>query len=302
MDRIPALHRRTKALESSALQGGIIKSFTTVRHPPAGFGSEPYDVALIARDDGERVMGQLTRGSVPPKIGARVEPKLRRIRTMENGLKVNDLKYEVVSSVREPSISVTSYVLAVGGPSGVGKTTVARALLSLLNVAEQVPIITTRKPRKNEVEPYTYVSLEEFEAMVRRGEIISHTSMESRTELRRYGYRRKDIEAIWSQGKLPVVITELRLLEGLVKTLGRRAVLSCGLLPPGSSKRSMLSSLLHRLRTRGAHTEEQIKERLKVAEADLKAFDEHSHLFDHIVVNDELETCLRAIGELVKAA
>lgn len=303
MDRIPALHRQVQSLKQSPVVGGVIRSFTTVHHPPAGFGSEPYTVVLVERDDGTKVMAQLTRESAAPSIGARVVPHMRRIRTMENGLHVNNLKYEVAEPNTIPAFSVTSYVLAVAGPSGVGKTTVTRSLLTLMHsVTEQVPIYTTRTARKNDTEPYVHVSAKEFDDMVKRGEIISHTSMPSKTELRSYGYRRKDIEAIWSAGKLPIVVTEVHLLQGLVQALGRRAVLSCGLLPPGKSKRTMLSALLHRLRKRGNHTEEQIKERLKVAEADLKAFDDHAHLFDHLLVNDDLDTCLKAIGELVKAA
>jgi guanylate kinase len=303
LDRIPSLHRHNKKLELSPLVGGIIESFTTVRHPPEGFGTESYTVALIKRDDGKKVMAQLTHESATAMIGARVTPHMRRILTMKNGLHVNDIKYHVVASVPAPTFTVTSYVLAVSGPSGVGKTTVARSLLSLMHaVTEQVPIYTTRKLRKKEIEPYVYVKQEEFQAMINRGEIISHTHMQSSTEMRLYGYRRKDIENIWSQGKLPIVVTEIHLLQGLVNTLGRRAVLSCGLLPPGKSKRTMLSALLHRLRARDNNTEEQIQERLKVAKADLKAFDDHAHLFDHIVVNDELDLCLKTIGDLVRVA
>lgn len=301
MDRIPALHRRTKALASQPMLGGTVLSFTVVHHPPAGFGSEPYTVALIERDNGTKVLAQLTRESNPVSIGARVMPHMRRIRTMQNGLHVNDLKYEVVTTVPAPLFSMTSYVLAVSGPSGVGKTTIARSLLSLMHVGTvQVPIYTTRVTRKNEAEPYKYVSKEKFTSMVEQGEIISYTQMSSATEERLYGYRRKDIEAIWADGKLPIVVTEIQLLQGLVKSLGRRAVLSCGLLPPGKSKRSMLSALLHRLRSRGSNTEEQIQERLKVAESDLKAYADHPHLFDHMVVNDDLDHCLKTIGELVK--
>lgn len=300
MDRIPALHRHVKNLGSQPASAGTILSFTTVRHPPAGFGTEPYTVALIRHDDGSKRMAQLTRESAPPAIGARVVPRMRRIRTMSNGLHVNDFKYDVVTSKEEPLFTMTSYVLAVSGPSGVGKTTIARSLMSLFSsYAEQVPIITTRAARKNETEPYIHVSKQEFDRLVASGEIISHTHMPSKTELRYYGYRRKDIEAIWKHGKLPIVVTELHLLKGLVDSLGRRAVLSCGLLPPGKSKRTMLSALLHRLRIRGSHTEEQIQERLKVAEADLKAFSDHKHLFDHLVVNDEVNVCAQAIRELV---
>ncbi len=299
MDRIPSLHRRTKALEKLQLEHGTILSYTTVRHPPAGFGTDPYHVALIQLRSGKKVMGQLTRNGVEPMIGSSVSPRMRRIRTMKNGLFVNDFKYEVLAKKTEPVFTVTSYVLAVSGPSGVGKTTIARSLLSLFaSYAEQVPIYTTRTPKKSDVEPYQHVTKEEFDAMVESGEIISSTHMTSKTEMRYYGYRRKDIEAIWKKGKLPIVVTEIHLLRGLVESLGRRAVLSCGLLPPGRSRRLMLSALLHRLRGRGRDTDEQIQERLKVAEADLKAYEDHAHLFDHMFVNDKLETCVESIREI----
>jgi guanylate kinase len=302
MDRIPALHRRIKELERTELLPGIIESFTVVRHPPAGFGTEPYTVVLVRRSDGTKVMAQLTRDSAEPMIGASVMPHMRKIRTMQNGLLVNDLKYAVLEGKPEPIFTVTTYVLAVSGPSGVGKTTIARNLLTLFSsYAEQVPIYTTRAKKKSDTEPYVHVSKEEFDAMVKSHEIISWSHMPSASELRYYGYRRKDIEAIWKKGRLPIVVTEINLLKGLVESLGRRAVLSCGLLPPGRSKRSRLSALLHRLRTRGRDTEEQIEERLKVAEADLKAFIDHPNLFDHMVVNDELQVCTETIRELVVA-
>ncbi len=302
MDRIPALHRRTKALERTHFEGGEILSFTTVRHPPAGFGTEPYHVAMIKLKSGTKVMGQLTRNGVMPTIGSEVFPRLRRIRTMENGLFINDLKYEVVARKAEPMFNVTSYVLAVSGPSGVGKTTIAKSLLTLFtSYAEQVPIITTRTAKKADIEPYVHVSKEQFDALVESKEIISHTHMPSKTELRYYGYRRSDIEAIWKRGKLPIVVTEIHLLSGLVSSLGRRAVLSCGLLPPGKSRRTMLSALLYRLRSRGRDTEDQIAERMKVAEADLKAYSDQAHLFDHMLVNDELKTCVETIRKIAMA-
>jgi hypothetical protein len=112
MDRIPALHRRIKELEKTPLAAGTILSFTVIRHPPAGFGSEPYTVAMIEREDGTKVMAQLTRDSAPAAIGAKVIPTMRRIRTMENGLHVNDLKYRVLAAKSAPLITVRAYVFA----------------------------------------------------------------------------------------------------------------------------------------------------------------------------------------------
>ncbi len=300
-NRIPALHRRTKQLAKTELKAGTIVSFTTIQHPPAGFGSEPYTVALVELADGKRVCAQLTRESAPAVIGAHVVPCLRRIRTMENGLFVNDVKYEVVQDVTLPIIQFSKYVLALTGPSGVGKTTITRSLMGVMrSYCEQVPVVTTRAKKKGDVEPYVHVDEKTFDVMVKSGEIIAHTQMESKTELRRYGYRKKDIEAIWAKMKLPVVVTDIHLLQGLSHSLGRRAVLSCGLLPPGNSHRRMLSSLLHRLRIRGRETASQIKERLKTAKSDLLAFDTYAHLFDHMVVNDKLDVVLERITKIVR--
>lgn len=300
-NRIPALHRRTNALSKTELKPGTIVSYTTIQHPPAGFGSEPYTVALVELADGKRVCAQLTHESAAPFIGAHVVPCMRRIRTMENGLFVNDVKYEVMQEASLPIIEFKSYVLALTGPSGVGKTTITRSLMGMMrSYCEQVPIYTTRMVKKGDVEPYIHVDEAAFDAMVAGGEIIAHTQMTSKSELRKYGYRKQDIEAIWAKAKLPVVVTDIHLLQGLSHHLGRRAILSCGLLPPGNSHRRRLSALLHRLRTRGRETAAQIKERLKTATTDLTAFETYSDLFDHIVVNDKLDVCLESIQRIVK--
>lgn len=296
----PALNRHLKKNRKKP-QDGTLLSFTLIHNPPAGFGAEPYHIGLIEHSDGSRVCAQLTGSGFAPTIGARVVPKLRRIRTMANGLFVNDYKYEVVESAPQVKLHIQQYVLALTGPSGVGKTTITRTLAALFSpYATQVPIYTTRDPKKHELEPYMYVSKEEFDALIEKKEMIAYTTMASKSEQRFYGYRRKDIEKIWSEGKLPLVVTDIHLLKGLSESLGRRSILSCGLLPPGSSRRRMLSNLLHRLRGRGRDTEAQIQERLKVAKTDLEAFDLHPHLFDHLLVNDTLEVCVEHIGNLLE--
>lgn len=299
LDRIPALHRRIKEIGKTDSENGRIVSFTTIHNPPAGFGSVPYAVALIELMSGKKVLAQLTHEGLTPAIGAEVTPRLRKIRTMGNGLKVNDFKYEVVSASTEPVFNIRAYVLALTGPSGVGKTTITRSLLSLFSsLVEQVPMYATHKRKKGDLEPVVLVSEEEFDAKVKSGEIVAHTVLSDRSDYRA-GYRKKDIDAIWKRHRLPVVNTDIRLLDGLAKSVGREAILSCGLLPPGKSKRRMLSALLHRLRSRGLDTEQQILDQLKAAEAHLDAFDSHSHLFDHLLINDELNECVESIKEIV---
>lgn len=92
-----------------------------------------------------------------------------------------------------------------------------------------------------------------------------------------------------------MVITEMGLLQDLVRTYSRRSILSFGLLPPGKSKRMMLSCLLHRLRKRGRDTEEAIRERLKNAEKDLQFFKDMAYLFDDLIVNEDLNVVFNVL-------
>ena len=153
---------------------------------------------------------------------------------------------------------------------------------------EDIAIITTRKPKQGDNGEYIYVTQREFERMEREGRIVAATQIPSASENRRYGYRGTDIEAVWSKGKMPAVITEIHLLESLARHYGRRSILSFGLLPPGASKRAKLSELLYRLRGRGRETKEHIADRLKNAELDMALFTERKDLFDHVVVNKDL--------------
>jgi hypothetical protein len=54
-------------LEPASLSGrGRIVSWTTIYMPPAAFAAEaPYDVAIVALEEGPRVTGRLRPGSAP---------------------------------------------------------------------------------------------------------------------------------------------------------------------------------------------------------------------------------------------
>lgn len=290
----PIAHRRLTQEREKFLPGTIV-SCTTLAHPPERFGHRPRTIALIELSNGTRVVAPIV--SEKPFIGQRVSPRMRLSHIREDGLRVYETAYEATSNV-SVSTKMPRYIIAFTGPSGVGKSTISKMFAHSYNeYAAKVPILTTRGAREGDDGEYVYVSNEEFDAMRHSGEIVSMTKIPSKKEDRQYGYRGSDIEAIWSAGKLPVVVTEEHLLTGLAEHFGRRAVLSFGLLPPGRSRRAMLSQLLHRLRTRGRDTEESIKDRLKVAERDLDFFKQRKDLFDHIEVNEDLNSLVTSVRE-----
>lgn len=279
------------------MQPGAVLSFTKLMHPPAKFGRKPRLIGLIELDDGSKILAPLL--SVPA-IGQRVHPRMRLSHVTDEALRVYEVAYEALTGVPAPMRVFPGYILALTGPSGVGKTTVRTLFTQMfLDYTANVPILTTRTAKPGDEGEYVYTDPHDFERLRRAGKIVATTHIPSETERRQYGYRAEDIEAIWRQGKLPVVITEMHLLQGLSAHYGRRSILSFGLLPPGKSKRVMLSQLLHRLRKRGRETEEHIRDRLKNAEKDLAFFTERRDLFDHLLVNEDLPSVIASMKEKV---
>lgn len=89
-------------------------------------------------------------------------------------------------------------IFVITGPSGVGKTTVARGLLARIDTLKKVITCTTRPPREGETDgiDYRFVSVEAFEAMIKDGEMFEWAHVYDRY----YGSRNADVNALLEEG------------------------------------------------------------------------------------------------------
>jgi len=177
-------------------------------------------------------------------------------------------------------------LMIVSSPSGAGKTTLTRRLLEEFagpppGLAFSVSY-TTRPRRSGEVEgrDYHFVSADEFQRMIDRGEFAEHAFVHGN----RYGTAQAPVEAALTAGKDVIFDVDWQGGAALAERWPDDS-LKIFILPPD------LDVLARRLRERATDAPEVIERRLRKAIEELGHFDEYQHL----IVNDELD---RAYGVL----
>lgn len=183
-------------------------------------------------------------------------------------------------------------LIIFSAPSGAGKTTIVKHLLTKFPALSFSISATTRELRgdeKNEKD-YYFISKEDFLHRVARQEFVEFEEVYSGTF---YGTLRSEIQRIWDNDQH--VIFDIDVEGGLrLKRKYEEDALAIFVQPPS------LAVLKERLTGRGTDSEEKLQERFVKAEKELAYADK----FDVILKNFDLETaCLEAeklVGDFIK--
>ena len=180
-----------------------------------------------------------------------------------------------------------SRVFVITGPSGVGKGTLIRGMMERLSQLEVSVSATTRAPRPGERDgvDYHFLSREDFDRRVRRGEFVEHADYAGRS----YGTLRSELEGRVREG-VPVVL-EIEVQGARQVRAAMPEAVQVFIAPPS------LEALRTRLVGRGTDESDEVSRRLGVAESELEAQPE----FAHVVVNDRLEDALEQLTRIVAA-
>ena len=176
-----------------------------------------------------------------------------------------------------------SRLVVLAGPTAVGKGSVAAAVRERHPEVWISVSVTTRPPRPGEQEGvhYFFVSDEEFDAMVERGDLLEWAVVHRAA---RYGTPRGPVEAALAAGRLALLEIDLQGARQVRETMPD--ALFVFLKPPSWDE------LVRRLVGRGTETEAERTRRLETALGELAAERE----FDVTVVNHEIHA---AADELV---
>jgi len=176
----------------------------------------------------------------------------------------------------------------ISGPSGVGKGTLRQEVLKQAGIDLTYSVsMTTRQIRPGEMEgrEYYFVSEEEFQKNVDRGNFLEYNSFVGH----RYGTPRDKVEELLSQGKS--VLLEID-VNGARQILSKKkdGVVSFFILPPS------IEELERRIRKRSTEEEKDISGRLAESIGEMA----HQGEYTYRILNDDVERAGAEIASLIR--
>jgi guanylate kinase len=176
----------------------------------------------------------------------------------------------------------------ISGFSGAGKGTLVKKLISEYDNYALSISMTTRAPRPGEVDgkDYFFIDKAQFERNIANGLMLEHACYQDNY----YGTPREYVEEQLDAGR--DVILEIEYLGAFQVKKMMPEALMLFVTPPSAPE------LLRRLRGRQTESEEKIRGRMVRAVEEADQVDK----YDFILLNDDLDTCVRETHEIIQNA
>ena len=178
-------------------------------------------------------------------------------------------------------MTLKAKIIVITAPSGTGKTTINRRLVSEIDDLEFSVSYTTRKKREAEKNGihYWFIEKSEFDTLVTQNKMLEWADVFGCF----YGTGYSELERIASQDKSLLLEIDV---QGWVNVKTKiKDLSSLFILPPS------LEELWNRLNKRGTETKDVIEKRFATARQEIKL----GLGFDHFVINDNLERTYKLI-------
>ena len=178
-----------------------------------------------------------------------------------------------------------SLLLIVSAPSGAGKTSLCKEVVTLVPDVHFSVSHTTRSPRQHEINEvdYHFVSLEEFKKMIEENQLIEWTEIYGNF----YGTSKSLVEEYRNNGE-DIIFDIDPVGARHIKEVYSDSV-TIFILPPSYNE------LEERLVQRGTDDESVIKHRLEKASEEMK----QSHWYQYRIVNDDFERAVEQLKEII---
>lgn len=190
----------------------------------------------------------------------------------------------------EPGLGRKGTLVVISGPSGVGKTTIARAVEKAFDEAVFSVSATTRPITAADIEgrDYFFLTDEEFQGRVKAGDMLEHAQVFGRHW---YGTPRSSVEHALESGRM--VILDIDVQGGLQIRESMPSAYMLFIVPPSDDE------LLRRLRSRGREDEATIQRRFAEAKSEIDTA-RTSGAYDVLVVNADLDAAIEEVCNAIR--
>lgn len=181
-------------------------------------------------------------------------------------------------------------VVVLAAPSGGGKTTIARTLVARWPERYGFSVsATTRPPRPGERDgaDYFFLSEDEFRRREAAGEFLEWAKYAGAL----YGTLKAEVDRVRAAGRHVLLDIEVQGARQVRKRYPPPTSRAVFILPPSADE------LWRRLQGRRTETPKVMANRLETAIREL----EQADAFDHVIVNDDLDTAVTTVHDLVEA-
>jgi guanylate kinase len=177
-------------------------------------------------------------------------------------------------------------LIVISGPSAVGKTSVAEAILATNERISRIITTTTRSKRNYEKpgQDYYFISPEEFMTQISQDKFAEYAEVYDNY----YGIWRREVEEKTGPGKCALVVMNTDGFFQLKRTIAN--AVGFFLTPP------TMKDLELRIRKRNADPEESIQRRIKMAQQEI----ELSRNFDYCIENRDINKTATQILEIIE--
>lgn len=179
-------------------------------------------------------------------------------------------------------------LVVISGFSGAGKGTLMKELLKKYDNYALSVSATTREPREGEVDgrEYFFKTVEEFEAMIEKGELVEYAKYVSNY----YGTPKAYVDKMMAEGKDVILEIEIQGAMNIKKMYPDATLIF--VLPPSADE------LKSRLVGRNTESIEVIEARLKRASEESVGIEN----YDYVIINDDLDESVVRLHEVIKSA
>lgn len=173
------------------------------------------------------------------------------------------------------------------GPSGGGKSSVIKRLLSEMDDIELSVSVTTRGMRKGEVDgkDYYFVTEDKFKEMEKNNEFYEYVDSDFGPK---YGTPKGKVDSLLNGGKDVILDMDYPGVVQLRKLAADR-VIAISFIPPS------IKILRERLINRGTDSMDVVEKRMSMAEKRIK----EAEFYDYVVVNDDLDKAVEEVKAII---